>query len=283
MSATVRDLLAEAAAQLATRTPEGARAEAEILLARCLDRDRTALWARPETVVAPATASRYRDLVHRRLGGEPVAYLTGRRGFWTLELEVTRAVLVPRPETELLVEAVLARLPADEPARVADLGTGSGAVALALAAERPRWEILATDASPDALAVARRNAARLGLTSVSFRLGDWVQALGPRERFSAIASNPPYVAEGDPHLAEGDLPWEPQTALVAGPDGLDAIRRLVAGAVAHLRPGGWLLLEHGADQGVAVRALLTGVGLTEVHTVPDLAGLERVSGGRLLD
>jgi release factor glutamine methyltransferase len=283
VSTTVGDLLAESAAGLADRAGDGARAEAEILLAHCLGCDRTALWARPETAVPSAVAAACRALALRRTAGEPVAYLVGRRGFWTLELEVTPAVLIPRPETELLVEQALEAFPADAPVRLADLGTGSGAIALAVAAERPCWEILATDAAADALAVARRNAARLGLAAVAFRLGDWTQAFRPGERFSVIVSNPPYVAEGDPHLAAGDLPWEPRAALVAGPDGLDAIRRLVAAAPVHLAPGGWLLLEHGADQGAAVRAILAGAGLDAVHTVRDLAGLERVSGGRSLD
>jgi release factor glutamine methyltransferase len=281
VSASVRVLLTEAALRLADRSGPDARAEAEILVAHGLGWDRATLWARPEAELPSSAASACRELVRRRAAGEPVAYLTGRRGFWTLDLEVTPAVLIPRPETELLVEQVLAVLPPDAPARVADLGTGSGAIALAIAAERPAWEVVATDASADALRVARRNAARLGLVGVGFRSGDWVDALGPGERFRAIVSNPPYVAEDDPHLAEGDLPWEPRTALVGGPSGLDAIRRLVAAAVAHLVPGGWLLLEHGADQGAAVRGLLALAGLGNVRTARDLAGLERVSGGRL--
>jgi release factor glutamine methyltransferase len=281
VSTSVRALLSEAALRLADRSGPDARAEAEILVAHGLGWDRATLWARPEAEVPSSAASACRELVRRRAAGEPVAYLTGRRGFWTLDLEVTPAVLIPRPETELLVEQVLAVLPQDAPARVADLGTGSGAIALAIAAERPAWEVVGTDASADALRVARRNAARLGLAGVGFRSGDWVDALGPGERFSAIVSNPPYVAEDDPHLAEGDLPWEPRTALVGGPNGLDAIRRLVAAAVAHLVPGGWLLLEHGADQGATVRGLLALAGLGDVRTARDLAGLERVSGGRL--
>ena len=283
MSTTRGALLAEATRLLASRAGPDARGEAETLLAHGLGCDRAALWARPEAAVSPAAAAACHDLVHRRVSGEPVAYLTARRGFWTLDLEVTPAVLIPRPETELLVEQALAVLPAGTGARVADLGTGSGAIALALAAERPGWAIVATDASADALGIARRNATRLGLTRIDFRQGDWTASLRPDERFAAIVSNPPYVAEGDPHLAAGDLPWEPRAALVGGPDGLAAIRRLVASAVSHLAPGGWLLLEHGADQGPAVRALLAGAGLTEVRTVRDLAGLERVSGGRWLE
>ncbi len=283
MSTTVGALLAEAASRLAARAGADARAEAEILVAHGLGCGRTALWARPEAGVAAAGLARCIALVARRAAGEPVAYLVGRRGFWTLELEVTPAVLIPRPETERLVELALAWLPAQGPVRVADLGTGSGAVALALATERPAWEILATDASAEALALAHRNAQRLGLDRVSFRLGDWTRALHPDERFLCILSNPPYVAEGDPHLAAGDLPWEPPSALVGGADGLDAIRRIVAGAIRHLAPGGWLLLEHGAAQGAAVRDILRAAGLTEVQTVRDLAGLERVSSGRSLE
>jgi release factor glutamine methyltransferase len=283
VSTTVAALLAEAASRLAARAGADARAEAEILVAHGLGWGRTALWARPQAGVAAADLARCLALVARRAAGEPVAYLTGRRGFWTIELEVTPAVLIPRPETELLVELALAWLPEQGPVRVADLGTGSGAVALALASERPDWEILATDASAEALAVARRNAERLGLHGVSFRLGDWTRALHPDERFLAILSNPPYVAEGDPHLAQGDLPWEPRSALVGGPDGLDAIRRLATGAVGHLAPGGRLLVEHGAAQGPAARAILRAAGLAEVQTVRDLAGLERVSSGRSLE
>lgn len=283
MNAAVRDLLAESTARLAGRANGDARAEAAILLAHCLGWDRTALWARPEAAVPPDVTAACRDLVRRRVTGEPVAYLTGRRGFWTLDLEVTPAVLIPRPETELLVELVLEAFPADAPVRVADLGTGSGAIALAVATERPHWRVTATDASPDALEVARRNAARLGLAAVTFRLGDWAQALAPGERFEVVVSNPPYVADGDPHLTQGDLLWEPRAALVGGPDGLDAIRDLVPAAVPHLVPGGRLLVEHGADQGAAVRGILAGSGLRDVRTARDLAGLERASSGRLLD
>ena len=280
MSDTVRALLAEATALLRDRAGADARAEAEILLAHALGRDRTALWARPGDPVPAATAARALALIRRRADGEPVAYLTGRRGFWTLELEVSPAVLIPRPETELLVELALELLPADRPVRVADLGTGSGAIALALASERPRWTVVATDASAEALAVARGNATRLGLVGVAFRPGSWADALVPDETFEAIVSNPPYVAEGDPHLAAGDLPFEPRAALAAGPDGLAAIRALVPAVLPHLAPGGWLLLEHGAEQGPAVRDLLLRAGLEAVQTAQDLAGLDRVSRGR---
>ncbi len=278
MSATIGALLAEVAALVAGNPTAEPRAEAEILIAHVLGVARTRLWARPEEAVAPVAARAALDLAQRRATGEPIAYLVGRRAFWTLELEVGPAVLIPRPETELIVEQALARLPAG-PARVADLGTGSGAVALALAAERPRWHVVATDSSADALGVARRNAERLGL-GVDFRHGDWAQALRPDESFDLIASNPPYVAAGDPHLVDGDLPWEPRTALVAGADGLDAIRGLAPAAFQHLADGGWLLLEHGATQGDAVRGLLARIGLGAVRTMRDLSGLERLTMGR---
>ncbi|GAP66110.1 (protein release factor)-glutamineN5-methyltransferase [Mizugakiibacter sediminis] len=220
-------------------------------------------------------------LLARRLAGEPVAYLVGRRGFWSLELEVTPATLIPRAETERLVELALARLPADAAARVADLGTGSGAIALAIARERPRARVVATDASAEALAVARRNAARLGLGNVVFAQGDWCAALGEARDFDLIVSNPPYIAAGDPHLGEGDLRFEPAAALASGADGLDAIRRIVRDARAHLRPGGGLLFEHGYRQGAAVRALLAAAGYREVFSARDLEGRERVSGGSI--
>jgi release factor glutamine methyltransferase len=219
------------------------------------------------------------DLVERRARGEPVAYLTDRRAFWSFEVEVGPDVLIPRPETELLVELALAAIPDMDGVAAADLGTGSGAVAIALALERPPWRVVATDASPGALVVARRNVERLGVRNVELREGHWAAALGD-ERFALIVSNPPYVAARDPHLLHGDLPGEPRSALVAGPDGLDAIRALVPGAAAHLEPGGWLMLEHGPDQGAAVRALLVAAGLTEVRTVRDLGNRDRVTLGR---
>jgi release factor glutamine methyltransferase len=279
VSATVGALLADAASLIRANPAAAPRTDAEILLAHVLDLSRTQLWTRPEAVVCPAAADTVLALARRRAAGEPIAYLVGRRAFWSLELEVGPAVLIPRPESELLVEQALDLLPASASAQVADLGTGSGAIALALAAERPAWRIVATDASGEALALARRNAARLGL-AVDFRQGDWAGALRPGEAFDLVASNPPYVAEGDPHLAAGDLPWEPMAALAAGADGLDAIRRIAPAAMAHLRAGGWLLLEHGADQGAAVRAILEAAGFGAIGTLRDLAGLERVTRGR---
>src|SRR6185312_15239860 len=221
----------------------------------------------------------FEALVARRAAGEPVAYLTGRRGFWTLELEVTPATLIPRPETELLVELALERLPRDMACRVADLGTGSGAIALAIASERPQAQVVATDASADALAVARRNAQRQGFGNVRFVQGDWLAPLAG-ERFALIVSNPPYIEAADPHLARGDLRYEPAAALASGADGLDDIRRIIADAPAHLEAGGWLLFEHGWNQGDAARALLREAGYAQVFTAQDLEARDRVSGGK---
>lgn len=253
--------------------------EAAILLAHALGRDRAWLIAHGRDPVAAGEADRFLALVEARAAGQPVAYLTGRQGFWTLELAVSPATLVPRPETERLVELALERLPRHAGVRIADLGTGSGAIALALARERPRAQVVATDASASALAVARGNAAAHAIGNVEFREGDWLAPLG-NERFDLIASNPPYIADGDPHLAQGDLRFEPAMALACGADGLDAIRRIVAGAPAHLSPGGWLVLEHGWDQGGAVRDLLVDAGFVEVATERDLEGRDRVSIGR---
>ena len=254
-----------------------AAGEAELLLARILQRDRSWLIAWPEAEVAPDDAARYRDWVARRAAGEPVAHILGERDFWTLRLQVNRHTLIPRPETEHLVEWALQRLPAEAPLRVIDLGTGSGAIALALAAERPAWRIFASDRSATALAVARTNAARLGLP-LRLLQADWLAGIaGP---FELIVSNPPYVAENDPHLARGDLPREPRSALAAGRDGLDAVRRILAQAPPRLAPGGWLLLEHGHDQAPACRALMEAAGLVEVASGRDLAGHWRFTHGR---
>ncbi len=272
----VRDLLAFASIRLAG---DAARLEAEMLLAHALRRPRAWLYAHGDDEVAPAMAEIFETLVRRRVEGEPVAYLTGERGFWSFALGVDASTLVPRPETERLVELALDRLPPGRAVAVADLGTGSGAIALAIAHERPRARVLATDASAAALAVAQANARRLGRDNVAFREGDWCAAFEVDERFDLIASNPPYIAEDDPHLETGDLRHEPRAALVSGRDGLDAIRRIVTDAPAHLVPGGWLLLEHGHEQGSAVRGLLA-VDFTDVFTATDLEGRERISGGR---
>lgn len=253
-------------------------AEARLLLAHALGRPLAWLYAHADEVADAGLVQRFDALVQARGAGRPVAYLIGRRSFWTLDLAVGPATLVPRPETELLVELALARLPSGSAARVADLGTGSGAIALAIAHERPDLAVVATDASIAALAVARGNAQANALEHVEFREGSWFEPLAG-ERFDLIASNPPYIAEGDPHLAS--LQHEPILALTSGADGLDAIREIVAGAPSHLHAGGWLLLEHGWDQGDAVRALLESAGFVEVSTARDLEDRDRVSSGRL--
>jgi release factor glutamine methyltransferase len=273
---TLRDLVADAA-----RTIGGdeARADAEILLAHALDRDRAWLFAHALDAAATDEARRYAALVARRAAGEPVAYITGRRAFWTLDLEVGPGVLIPRPETELLVELALDRLPADRDLRALDLGTGSGAIALAIAKERPNVRVTAIEASDRAHDIALRNVAASGLGNVRLLHGDWFAPVAG-ERFDVVVSNPPYIAATDPHLARGDLRHEPRDALASGADGLDAIRAIVAAAPAHLASGGWLLLEHGHGQGEAVRALLAGAGCADVATFTDLGGRDRVGAGR---
>ena len=271
MTETVETLLRQAAAI--------DRVDAEWLLAHSLQTPRSWLFAHSGDAVPAEAAVRFAALLARRQAGEPVAYLTGSQGFWTLDLAVSPATLVPRPETELLVERALARIPVNSASHVADLGTGSGAIALAIAKERPHTAVIATDASAAALEVARGNAARNGITNVEFREGDWLAPLAG-ETFDLIASNPPYIAEGDPHLDRGDLRFEPPTALSSGKDGLDAIRSIVRDAPARLAPGGWLLLEHGWDQGALVRALLEAAGFIDVETAHDLEGRDRISLGR---
>ncbi|MCR6663045.1 MAG: peptide chain release factor N(5)-glutamine methyltransferase [Luteimonas sp.] len=253
--------------------------EAELLLAHVLGKSRSWLFAHSDADVPPAAAELFDALVARRESGEPVAYLTGRRGFWTLDLAVTPDTLIPRPETELLVEAALSKLPPGQAARVADLGTGSGAIALAIASERPLAQVSATDRSDAALAVALGNAEALGLRNIEFRAGDWFAPLAG-ERFDVIASNPPYIAEDDKHLAEGDLRFEPRGALTPGGDGLDAIRVIAGQAPLHLHMGGWLLFEHGDDQGAAVRGLMMQAGYAAVETRRDLEGRDRVTLGQ---
>jgi release factor glutamine methyltransferase len=252
--------------------------EAEILLGYVLGRNRAWFYANPEAEVSEADVSHYRALLHRRRDGEPVAYLTGVREFWSMVLTVTPDVLIPRPETELLVETALELLPADTACRVADLGTGSGAVALAIAGERPACEVHATELSEAALAVARANAQRLVPGRIHFHHGSWCAPL--RGAFRLIVSNPPYVERGDPHLQRGDCRFEPRAALTPGDDPLAAIRSIAHEARGMLEPGGWLAFEHGFDQGPPARALLVELGYEGVVTRADLEGRERVTAGR---
>ena len=278
---TVRLDLALRAAAARLPGPD-ARHEAEQLLLHVLGRDRAWLFAHGDDPLPASGAATLDAWLARRASGEPLAYLLGRRGFWTLDLQVSPATLIPRPETERLVELALERLPDDRPLRVADLGTGSGAIALALASERPLAQVVATDLSGDALQVAQANAETNRIANVAFRQGSWLAPLAG-QRFDLIASNPPYIADGDPHLMQGDLRYEPPAALSSGADGLDAIREIVAKAPAYLLPGGWLLLEHGWDQGEAIRALLLAAGFVDVATETDLEQRDRVTLGRVTE
>lgn len=253
----------------------GDRLEAELLLAHALGVNRAWFFAHAEDVADAEGMRRFDALVRRRATGEPIAYITGTRDFWSLTLEVTPATLIPRPETELLVELALERLPAG--GSVVDLGTGSGAIALAIAKERPDAAVVAVDVSTAALDVARWNGRRLGLERVEFVQGDWFAPLNGR-RFNLIISNPPYIEADDHHLGEGDLRFEPASALASGADGLDDIRRIASGADAHLLPGGAVLVEHGWNQGDAVRRILRDAGLVEDFTTKDLEQRDRVSG-----
>jgi len=274
--------LAAAADRLASSGIPEPRREASSLIANAIDRDRVFLIAHPEYVLTEREAAAVDEFITRRSAREPFQYIVGRQEFYALDFLVNSSVLIPRPETELLVDLALARIAVDAVARVADLGTGSGAIALAIAKERARASLIATDASNAALEVARRNATRNRIATVEFREGDWLAPLAG-DTFDLIASNPPYIADGDPHLGEGDLRFEPPTALSSGAEGLDAIRRIVGDAPAHLEAGGWLLLEHGWDQGEAVRALLQAAGFIDVETVQDLEGRDRVTLGRTAD
>ena len=248
--------------------------EARLLLAAATGFSEASVLAHPERELPADAAARFLDYAARRERGEPIAYILGTKEFYGLPLAVNPAVLIPRPETELLVDLALAHAPAS----VLDLGTGCGAIALALKRHLPAARVVAVERSAAALAVARRNALKLGL-EVDFRHGLWFEPVAG-ERFDLVVSNPPYVAMDDAHLQQGDLRFEPQSALVAGPEGLDALRDIVRGAPSHLNPGGWLLVEHGLGQDAAVRGLLREAGFDEIHTWPDLAGIPRVAGGR---
>ncbi len=273
VDADIGALLNSATRQLHSDSP---RLDAEVLLAHALCKPRSYLHAWPERVPDHAALIRFRTLLARRLAGEPVAHLTGNREFWSLSLAITPDTLIPRPDTETLVSLALDRIPPAADWQIADLGTGSGAIALALAVERPRCRITATDISPAALEVAAQNAERLGIDNVEFVCGDWCEALQARQ-FAMIVSNPPYIPSGDPHLAAGDLRFEPHGALAAGPDGLDALSAICRCAAAHLTGPCLLLLEHGFDQQQPVRELLATTGYHAIEDHPDAAGHSRVA------
>lgn len=279
-SATVARLLEDATAHIGTTLGldrREARLEARVLAAFAWDVAPAWLVAHDTDVVDGGPAAQFADLLARRLAGEPVAYLTGTREFFGRPFLVTPDVLIPRPDTELIVELALARMPPERPVDVLDLGTGSGCIAITLALERPLARIAAVDRSPTALTIARRNAENLD-ASVEFINSDWYETLGDR-RFDLIVSNPPYIAPNDPHLVRGDVRFEPRSALTADHAGLADLRRLIVGARRHLRPHGALLLEHGHDQAAAVRGLLSAAGFDRPQSWRDLAGIERVSGG----
>ena len=271
----MRELLARGRERLSEQ-PQG-RLEAEVLLCHVLGVARAWLYANSEADADAESARRFMELIERRAAGEPVAYLTGVREFWSMPLKVTPDVLIPRPETELLVETALERLPPEENRRIADLGTGSGAIAVAIARERPLCAVHATDISAEALAVARENGDEFTPGRITFHQGPWLQPL--EGRFDLLASNPPYVTAGDAHLSTGDCRYEPQLALTPGNDGLAAIRQIAEEAVACLESGGCLLFEHGYDQGEAVKALLATLGYRDVATRQDLEGRDRVTLG----
>jgi release factor glutamine methyltransferase len=251
--------------------------ENRILLCHATGLSRVQLITRADQPLDDDQAARLAGFVQRRLAGEPIAYIVGKREFFGLDFSVSEAVLIPRPDTELIVELALERLPPQ--GRLLDMGTGSGAIAVSIAHTRPDAQVTALDVSEAALAVAGRNALDNG-ARVRFLQSDWFGALGPDDQFELIASNPPYIAAGDEHLAQGDLRFEPTGALTDHADGLSALRIIVDGSPAHLVPGGWLLMEHGYDQAAQVRALLDGAGYAEVQSWRDIAGIERVSGGR---
>jgi release factor glutamine methyltransferase len=259
-----------------------ARREIQLLLTRVCGVDLAGLLAHPERIPQARASQTYLDMFARRLHGEPIAYILNEREFYGRAFEVTPDVLIPRPETELLVECALERLPEHAERKVLDLGTGSGCIAITLAKQRREIKVLATDASKAALAVAARNVGRHAAFNVELRAGSWFEPVMDL-RFDVIVSNPPYVADHDPHLRQSDLRFEPRIALCAGVDGLSALKIIIAAASAHLKPGGWLLVEHGHDQSGAVMDLMRARGLGDVIARNDLAGIARVAAGRLLE
>ena len=257
---------------------ESARLDAEVLLSHILGKNRSYFRAFPEQLLSEAESTAFKGLLERRLAGEPIAHITGQREFWSLELDVNKHTLIPRPDTEVLIEFVLQHFPQDN-SKVADLGTGSGAIALALASEKPNWEIIATDQSEAALLTAKNNAKKLQLNNIRFKPGSWYQALEDND-YDIIISNPPYIPSADPHLQQGDVRFEPITALASGENGLDDIRHLIDHAKHHLKPQGWLILEHGYDQKLAVFTLFESAGFINIKQINDYADNPRISAAQ---
>jgi release factor glutamine methyltransferase len=280
MATEIRALIEEGVARL-KRVADDPRHEAELLLAAALGQPRAYLLAHPERPILDCEATdRFEAQITRRAHGEPIAYILGEKEFWSLPLLSGPAALIPRPETELVVELALTHLPAHSTADVLDLATGSGAIALAIASERPVCRVVGTDLAPDAVALAIRNAARLELKRVEFRVGAWFEPAAG-QTFDLIVSNPPYIADDDPRVEPAVRRFEPHAALYAGPTGLEALREIVSRAPRRLKPGGWLVMEHSDQQGPAVRGLLERAGFDSVATHRDLAGRERCTEGRL--
>ncbi len=278
--ATIKQLIMDGESALADS--ESARLDAELLLGVAINRPRTWLYTWPDHIPALPEQHLYLELIRRRQAGEPVAYMTGRKEFWDLQLKINHDVLIPRPDTELLVEVALNKLPVNESVSVADLGTGSGAIALALASSRAGWHVSATDESEKALDLARENAGILDITNVSFFQGSWLAPLAG-QTYDAILSNPPYIDEHDPHLQRGDVRFEPITALVSEDNGLADIQHIVSNSPSFLKSSGWLMLEHGYQQGEQVRQLFASFSYSEIETLRDLAGHERITMGRIKD
>lgn len=260
---------------------DSARLDAELLIAHVLDLPRTRFITQPDTPIDANQLDKVQATLAQRKQGVPVAYLIGSQHFWDVELAVTRDTLIPRPETEMLVETALTLFGAEQPIHIADLGTGSGAIAIAIAKARPKWQVLATDRYAPTLAIAQHNADNYQLNNIRFLQSNWFDQLAPEQRFDMIISNPPYIPEHDPHLQQGDVRFEPHQALRSGEDGLDDIRHLISTSRDFLKPDGWLLLEHGYDQGVAVNALFAQAGYQQIQQQRDLGGHTRISYGNM--
>ncbi|HSI44436.1 MAG TPA: peptide chain release factor N(5)-glutamine methyltransferase [Methylotenera sp.] len=280
-SITVRQALVDAQQKLASISSDSneARLEAQLLLQTALKADRAWLISHENDALGANIHAVFEASVLRRLRGEPIAYILGYREFYGMELIVTPATLIPRPDTETLVEAALAKLSKDKPHLVLDLGTGSGAIALAIAKNRPKTNLIATDASTAVLEIAKKNALHLKIPNVRFQKIDWFDGI-QQERFDIIVSNPPYIEENDAHLKQGDLRFEPISALASGTDGLDDIRNIIADCLIYLKPQGWLMLEHGYQQAEAVADLMADIGLVDIATLQDLGGNDRVTIGK---
>jgi release factor glutamine methyltransferase len=278
--ATIKQLITDG--ENALPDSDSARLDAELLLSVVIAKPRSWLYTWPDHIPALPEQHLYLELIRRRQAGEPVAYMTGRKEFWDLKLKINHDVLIPRPDTELLVETALAKLPEDESIRVADLGTGSGAIALALASGRDNWQLIATDQSARALDLAQENAKNLDIKNISFFQGSWLAPLSG-QTFDAILSNPPYIEKNDPHLQRGDVRFEPVHALISEENGLADIHHIISNSPSFLTPSGWLMLEHGYQQGEQVRQLFAAFSYSEIETLRDLAGHERITKGRKKD